>query len=229
MAQFGDLERRLHVGDKAVLPDVVERHREAVVPDVLRARIEPEEVVGQEDRLRVTDVQVAHHHLEVHAGAVLAHLAGGAEHFDVEQRMLPLQPHEGRRNEPGAEAVGCADPYQAREDVFGLRDPVRKRTESSLDRLGGCHRLIAKVGQFPAVRAAFESAPAQLLVQGKDPPGNGGVGGAERLSHRVEPAQPGHRQENQQIVRTRKPPQVHHDPSLASMCIHAHTICSFLP
>ncbi len=50
VAQFGDLQRRLHVGDKAVLPDVVERLRQPVFPGVLRAGVEPEEIVGQEDR-----------------------------------------------------------------------------------------------------------------------------------------------------------------------------------
>ena len=33
--EFGDLQRRLHIGDKAVLPDVVEGHGHAVFLGVL--------------------------------------------------------------------------------------------------------------------------------------------------------------------------------------------------
>ena len=66
----------------------------------------------------------------------------------------------------------------------------------------------AELGQFPAVRASFQGAAAQLPVQGDDSAGDGGVGGAQGFRDGVEPAQAGDGQQNQQIVRAWKPTQV---------------------
>ena len=117
MPQFGYLERRLNVGDESVLPHAVGRFRQAALRGVGGAGVEPEEVVGQEDGLRVAHVGAAHHHLQVHAGAVLADPPRGAQHLHVQHRMPLLEADQRGRYEFGAETVRGADAHHAGQGV----------------------------------------------------------------------------------------------------------------
>ena len=186
-----------------MLPDVVQGGRKPAGPDIARTGVQPQEVVREEDGLGVGDLHAANHHFQVHAGPVLAGLAGGTEHLDVQQRILLLQADKRRGREFRAESIGGADPDQAGEGVFAVAEGAGQRTERRLDRLGGGNGLAAQLGKFPAVRAALQRPSAQLFVQRHDPAGNGGVRGAQRLRHGIEPAQPGHCQQDQQVIRTR--------------------------
>ncbi|MCY1239234.1 hypothetical protein D9M72_520170 [compost metagenome] len=96
-----------------MLADVVQGVRQSPGPDVVRTCVQPQEIVCQEDGLHVGDFHPAHHHFQVHTGTVLAHFAGGAEHLDVQRRVLLLQAHQGRGNEFRTESIGRADPDHA--------------------------------------------------------------------------------------------------------------------
>ena len=105
LPQFGHLQCRLDVGDKAVVPHVVQGRRRAVGIQVRAAGVEPQEVVGEVDALGADRLRPARHDLEVNSGSVLVHLAGGAEQLHIDLRMLLLQPHERRRDERRPESV----------------------------------------------------------------------------------------------------------------------------
>ena len=52
----------------------VQRRRQAAGLNIPRTGIEAQEIVAEEDGLGVADIRAAHHHFEVHTGAVLADL-----------------------------------------------------------------------------------------------------------------------------------------------------------
>jgi hypothetical protein len=94
-----------------VLPHAVERFRKPAPGGVACAGVEPQEVVRQEDRLRVADLVPAHHHFKIHSGPVLADLAGGAEHLHIQQRVPLLKADQRGRYKLGTETVRRADPH----------------------------------------------------------------------------------------------------------------------
>ena len=184
------------------MPGQVGRNlRGAVAAQIPVGRVKPQHIVAQQDGVGGADIGVAHHYLQVDAGTVLADLAGGGEHFNADVRVGTLQRDQGRGNKFCAESVHGADPHHAGQRIGVVRKRAAQRTEALFNGFSRTDRLGPEGSQFPAARCPGQGAAAQLFLQRDDPPRNGGVRGAQGFRDGSETSQPGHGEQDQQVVR----------------------------
>ena len=199
--------------------DVVNSLRSSSHREVLRAGIQSEEIVRQKDRLRSTRVDWPHHDLQVDAGAVLVDLSRHANHLHIQLGMFSLKLDQGGGDKGRAEAVRRTDSHEAGERIRIIRQRRGESAQAVLDDLSRTDRLVSQLRELPSVRTPLERAPAQPLIQRQNPAGNGGVGGLQRLCHRIESPQARHGEQDEQVIRTRKPLEVnHHAPAFCRSC-----------